>query len=95
VYADGVNLYDAAEDVNGAWNGWSYDLDGSAGVSGTDLSLWLGDFGLVLPNGPERGDYNFDGVLSGTDLSQWLGYFGKLQSPVSCVDGSVGADCAP
>jgi hypothetical protein len=95
VYADGVNLYDAAEDVNGAGlNAACYDLDGSSGVSGTDLSLWLSDFGLVLANGPERGDYDYDGILSGTDLSGWLTYFGKLQSPFSCAEG-LGADCAP
>jgi len=96
VYADGVNLYDPAEDVNGVGlNAASYDLDGSSGVGGGDLSLWLDDFGLLLANGPERSDYNFDGTAGGGDLSIWLDFYGKLNSPSSCVDGGLGADCAP
>ena len=95
VYADGVNLYDPAEDVNGVGlNAAAYDLDGGSGVGGADLSLVIDDFGLVLPNGPERCDYNFDGVVGGGDLSIFIDFFGKLLSPSSCGDG-LGADCAP
>jgi hypothetical protein len=95
VYADGVNLFDAAEDVNGAGlNAACFDLDGGAGVGGGDLSIWIDDFGLGLGTGPERSDYNFDGSVGGGDLSIWIDYFGKALSPFSCGEG-LGADCAP
>jgi hypothetical protein len=65
VYADGTLLRYVSVAV--------LDLDGSPGLTGGDLSEWLGDY-LCGPYTP-RLDYNGDGLVTGGDLSVWLGAF--------------------
>lgn len=62
------------------------DLDGG-GVSGTDLSSWLEDFGLtldVVPRHLPEADYDGDGLVTAADLSIWLGVHGGGRSMESC-----------
>ena len=49
------------------------DEDGSGGLGGGDLAVWLGDFVTGDPIG--RSDFDGDGQLSGGDLSLWLTAF--------------------
>ena len=46
------------------------DLNGDGVVSGTDLGLLLGQFGV--PN-PQVGDLNHDGAVTGADIGLMLG----------------------
>jgi hypothetical protein len=73
VWADGVLL--------GTMGVGSYDQNGVAGVTGADLSRWLGDF--VSLAHPDRSDYNASGTVTGADLSLWLGVFVSLASNAS------------
>ena len=65
VYADGVFLRYVSIAV--------LDLDGTPGLTGEDLAVWLGDYFCVTYT--PRLDYNGDGLLTGGDLSFWLGAF--------------------
>jgi hypothetical protein len=66
VYADGVYL--------GSLNVGSYDLNGEAGVTLADLSLWSADY---FGAGPDRANYDEIGGVDLLDLSVWGGvYFG-------------------
>ena len=73
-WADGVLL--------GSVPGAAFDLDGVNGVSGADLSRWLGDFvsGVNMP----RADYDGTGALGGNDLKLWLQVFTRGTSSQSC-----------
>jgi hypothetical protein len=61
------------------------DIDGEPGLSGGDLSEWLGAFfcGSTSP----RLDYDGDGVLGGGDLSIWLAAFNGGGSAFGCTTG--------
>ncbi len=61
----------------------AYDLDGSGGVGGNDLSLWIGDFASTTY--AQRGDYNGDGHVGGDDLSLLLEVWGAGRSNQSCA----------
>ncbi|HEV2104792.1 MAG TPA: hypothetical protein VGU27_03620 [Candidatus Eisenbacteria bacterium] len=52
-----------------------YDLDGRAGLTANDLSLWLTDYGTQQYIG--RDDYDGDGQLGANDLSLWLTALGR------------------
>lgn len=51
------------------------DLNGFAGVSASDLALWLGDLGRAVYRG--RSDYDGNGTISAADLAIWLGALGR------------------
>lgn len=59
------------------------DLDGVAGVSIHDLTLWLQDLALNEPIG--RSDFDGDGTVGINDLSVWLGFFGEGGSSESAA----------
>jgi hypothetical protein len=80
IFADGVLLSSP--------NAAAFDLNGTSGVNGIDLSSWLGDFGGGL--NPPRSDYNGDATVSGLDLSVWLGVFGGGLSANSCGTTNCG-----
>jgi hypothetical protein len=96
IYADGVNIVEAADEPV---NAGCFDLDNSTGIGGADLSLWLSDFGGGF--GPLRSDYNHDAdcsdqpsAVGGADLSIWLSAFGNGGSSDSCA--GLGANkCTP
>ncbi len=46
------------------------DLDGSGGLGGNDLSLWLSDYGAGQPI--SRSDFDGDDAVGANDLSLWL-----------------------
>jgi hypothetical protein len=75
IYGDGVLV--ASPSVS------TFDLDGSGGVNGNDMSLWLGDFftGQVL----RRSDYDCSGGVGANDLSMWFGAFGSGTMVESCA----------
>jgi len=81
IYADGVLL--------GSCSVSMFDQDGN-GVSGADLSAFLGDF--FGGGNPTRSDYDCTGTVTGADLSVWLGVFFASGSPSNCP-GS-GAQCS-
>lgn len=96
VYADGVNIVEAADEPV---NAGCFDLDNAGGIGGADLSLWLADFGGGF--GPLRSDYNHDAdcldqpsAVGGADLSIWLGAFGNGGSGDSCA-GLAANKCTP
>jgi len=60
----------------------AFDLDGSQGVGGGDLSVWLSDFGSGAPH--PRSDYDGTGDVSAADLAEWLTAFGSSASSESC-----------
>lgn len=80
IFADGVLLCS----INAA----AFDLNGSSGANGVDLSLFLTDFGGGL--NPPRADYNGDLAVSGLDLSLWLTTFGGGLSGNSCGTTNCG-----
>jgi hypothetical protein len=60
------------------------DLDGSGGMGGHDISLWLADVG----SGEDiigRGDYDGSGTLGANDLSIWLMLWGAGGSAESAA----------
>ena len=60
------------------------DLDGSGGLGGNDISLWLADLGSGEPIG--RSDFDGDALLGANDLSIWLSIWGaglSSQSPAA------------
>ena len=61
----------------------AYDLDGSAGLGGGDMSVFLGDFGSGIDW--SRSDFDGSGTLGGGDLSFWLAAFGSGTQIVSCA----------
>lgn len=67
IYADGMWIGEAPVSA--------FDLDGTAGVSGGDLSVWLADFATGLH--PLRSDYDGSAFVGGGDLSLWLARFGS------------------
>jgi hypothetical protein len=89
VFADGVNIVEAADEpvTIGA-----FDLDNDSGVGGADLTLWLDDFGSG--SAPSRSDYDHDQLddclilsgVGGADLTIWLDCFGNGASALSCAD---------
>jgi hypothetical protein len=63
------------------------DLDGVGGLGASDLSQWLGDFGLMgelSRAGQGRGDLDGDGFMTASDLSLWLTAYGDGGSGDSC-----------
>lgn len=78
LYADGVRLRQPRVA--------SFDFDGSGGVAGADLALWLDDFAGGL--NPARADYDGDGAVGGADLAAWLEAYGAGGSgqsgPIPC-----------
>jgi hypothetical protein len=62
----------------------AFDLDGSFGVGGPDLSAWLGDF-LAAPTTYGRSDYDNSGNIGGADLSVWLTVFRSATMTESCA----------
>jgi hypothetical protein len=74
IYANGVLVRDLSVSA--------FDLDGSQGVGGGDLSVWLTDFGSGAPH--PRSDYDGSGDVSAGDLSEWLTEFGASASSESC-----------
>lgn len=77
LYGDGVLLTGAGFSLA------AFDQDGSGGVSGNDLSLWLGDFGQGLS--AQRGDFDGSGALGGNDLSLLIHAFGSGEQVQSCT----------
>ena len=62
----------------------AYDLDGTNGVAGNDLSAWLTDF-AANPTVYGRSDYDDSGAVAGNDLSFWLTRFASAASTASCT----------
>lgn len=58
------------------------DLGGGPGLSGIDLSEWLGGYFCGL--GGARLDYDCDGSVGGGDLSLWLSAFFAAGSVLGC-----------
>jgi hypothetical protein len=77
VYACGVLIGTATVAV--------LDLDGDPGLSGGDLSEWLG--GFMCGSTSPRLDYDGDGVVGGGDLSVWLAVFNGGGSASGCTVG--------
>jgi hypothetical protein len=95
VYADGVNIVEAADEP---MNAGCFDLNNASGIGGADLSLWLADFG---GGQPPRADYNHsadntctNAPVGGADLSIWLAAFGGGGSSDSCA-GLAANKCTP
>jgi hypothetical protein len=81
IFADGVLLC--------AIDSGAFNLDDDInGVAGSDLSLWLGEFGGG--NNPPRSDYDGDASVAGSDLSLWLGEVGAGGSGVGCATTECG-----
>ena len=93
VFADGTllgNLQVGAFDLNGG-------IPGGEGLSGADLSVWLGDFfdyfGSAIYR--DRSDFDFGEVcnppnqsISGADLAVWLGqFFNSFSTGSSATNG--------
>jgi hypothetical protein len=74
IYADGFFL--------GYANVAALELDGSNGLTGGDLAVWLG--GYFCGSTSPRLDYNGDGLITGGDLSLWLGAFFGGHSALGC-----------
>jgi hypothetical protein len=75
MFSDGVLLGSTIASV--------FDLDGKGGVSGADVSEWLGDLATQVYRG--RSDYNGSGTISGADFSVLLGELGTHGSTVSAA----------
>jgi hypothetical protein len=60
----------------------AFDLNGTNGVGGADLSLWLTAF--VSGASPPLCDYNGSGNVGGADLSEWLRVFCGGGSSQTC-----------
>jgi hypothetical protein len=78
IYACGVLIGSATVAV--------LDIDGEPGLSGGDLSAWLG--GYFCNSTSPRLDYDGDGALGGGDLSIWLSFFNGGGSALGCTAGS-------
>ncbi len=63
----------------------AFDLDGTAGLTAADLSIWLADLGPHVYCG--RSDYDANGVVTASDLSVWLAEQGTHRS------ATTGAAC--
>ena len=67
----------------------AFDLDGVGGLSGNDLSVFLGYFfGCGYAS---ETDYNCNGGSDGDDLSVWLGVFLRSGSALGC--SAIGTCC--
>ena len=75
VYADGVLL--------GSPTVSAFDLNGAGGMSGADISVWLGDLGSMSYRG--RSDFDQNGILNAGDLSVWLSVLGRRGSSVTAA----------
>lgn len=77
--ANGATIY-ACEVALGQATVAVFDENGAVlttGISGTDLSAWLADFGKQGVIGYKgRSDFDHNGAISGVDLSFWLQRFG-------------------
>jgi hypothetical protein len=77
--ANGATIY-ACEIALGQATVAVFDENGAVlttGISGTDLSAWLADFGKQGIIGYKgRSDFDHNGAISGVDLSFWLQRFG-------------------
>lgn len=77
----GFRIYGNGQLV-GSGEAVAFDLDGSGGVGGNDLSIWLAEF--VGPIRYLRGDYDASGSVGANDLSIWLTLYGSAGSIASC-----------
>ena len=73
IFADGYYL--------GTIKAGLFDLDGSGGVGGADLAMWIDDFGSS--SNPNRSDYDGSDFVGGADLAMWLDVFGASGSTQS------------
>ena len=75
IYADGVLI--------GGPRASAFDLDGAAGVGGSDLSVFIEDFASGQPW--QRSDFDGSGSIGGADLAVWLSAFSSGTQVVSCA----------
>jgi len=61
----------------------AYDLNGSNGVDGPDLAVWMTDFATHVYRG--RSDFDATGTVAGPDLAAWMTEFSSHRSATTAT----------